>query len=115
MLDSELNLQGDVAQAFRYYVAHYNLDRPFVIVGVEQGGTLATRLIAEEVELLGRVGGAEFALGAASWRAREWLGVDGLADGASADLVVYDADPRTDLSVVRHPRLVILRGRVVRS
>lgn len=40
---------GDVAQAFRYYVAHYNLDRPFVIVGVEQGGTLATRLIAEEV------------------------------------------------------------------
>ena len=40
---------GDVAQAFRYYVAHYNLDRPFVIVGVEQGGTLASRLIAEEV------------------------------------------------------------------
>ncbi len=40
---------GDVAQAFRYYVAHYNQDRPFVIVGVEQGGTLATRLIAEEV------------------------------------------------------------------
>ena len=40
---------SDVAQAFRYYVAHYNLDRPFVIVGVEQGGTLATRLIGEEV------------------------------------------------------------------
>lgn len=40
---------GDVAQAFRYYVAHYNQGRPFVIVGVEQGGTLATRLIAEEV------------------------------------------------------------------
>ena len=40
---------GDVAQAFRYYVAHYNQGRPFVIVGVEQGGTLASRLIAEEV------------------------------------------------------------------
>ncbi|MBA4011747.1 MAG: hypothetical protein C0481_07760 [Phenylobacterium sp.] len=40
---------GDVAEAFRYYVAHYNLDRPFVIVGVEQGGTLAARLIAEEI------------------------------------------------------------------
>lgn len=39
----------DVAEAFRYYVAHYNLDRPFVIVGVEQGGTLAARLIAEEI------------------------------------------------------------------
>ena len=30
-------------------MAHYNQGRPFVIVGVEQGGTLATRLIAEEV------------------------------------------------------------------
>jgi hypothetical protein len=40
---------GDVAAAFRYYVAHYNFDRPFVIVGVEQGGTLASRLIAEEI------------------------------------------------------------------
>ncbi len=40
---------GDVAEAFRYYVAHYNQGRPFVIVGVEQGGTLAARLIAEEV------------------------------------------------------------------
>jgi hypothetical protein len=40
---------GDVAEAFRYYVAHYNHDRPFVIVGVEQGGTLAARLIAEEI------------------------------------------------------------------
>lgn len=40
---------GDVAEAFRYYIAHYNRDRPFVVVGVEQGGTLAARLIAEEV------------------------------------------------------------------
>jgi len=86
-----------------------------VYAGTDAGTSIPHGLIAEEVELLGRVGGAEFALGAASWRAREWLGVDGLADGASADLVVYDADPRTDLSVVRHPRLVILRGRVVRS
>ncbi len=39
----------DVAAAFRYYVEHYNYDRPFVVVGVEQGGTLAARLLAEEV------------------------------------------------------------------
>lgn len=40
---------SDVAAAFRYYVEHYNQDRPFVIVGVEQGGNLAARLLAEEV------------------------------------------------------------------
>ncbi len=39
----------DVAHAFRYYLDHYNAGRPFVIVGVEQGGTLAARLLADEV------------------------------------------------------------------
>lgn len=40
---------GDVAQAFRYYRDHYNNGRPFIIVGVEQGGTLGARLLAEEI------------------------------------------------------------------
>jgi hypothetical protein len=40
---------GDVATAFRYWRDHYGDDRPFLIVGVEQGGTLASRLVAEEV------------------------------------------------------------------
>ncbi|MDO9433745.1 MAG: DUF3089 domain-containing protein [Phenylobacterium sp.] len=40
---------SDVVAAFRHYVEHYNQDRPFVIVGVEQGGNLAARLLAEEV------------------------------------------------------------------
>ncbi|MCR5880383.1 DUF3089 domain-containing protein [Phenylobacterium sp. J367] len=42
---------GDVSQAFRTYVARYNRGRPFIIVGVEQGGTLAARLLREEVAL----------------------------------------------------------------
>ena len=40
---------ADVAAAFRYWRDHDNRGRPFVIVGVEQGGTLAARLLAEEV------------------------------------------------------------------
>jgi hypothetical protein len=40
---------GDVLQAFRTYVSRYGRERPFVIVGVEQGGSLATRLLREEV------------------------------------------------------------------
>lgn len=39
----------DVQAAFRAYLAQHNQGRPFFIVGVEQGGTLALRLLAEEV------------------------------------------------------------------
>ena len=47
---------------------------------------------------------AEYALGAASWRAREWLGWNaGLDEGAPADFVVYDANPLEDLSVLLRP------------
>jgi imidazolonepropionase-like amidohydrolase len=37
----------------------------------------------------------------------------GLAEGAPADLVVYDIDPRRDLTAVMLPRRMVLRGRVV--
>lgn len=40
---------GDVLTAFRYWKAHYDTGRPFVIVGVEQGGLLADRLVREEI------------------------------------------------------------------
>ena len=54
------------------------------------------------------------ALGAASWRAREWLGWNPtLEEGSPADLVVYDADPLADLSVLARPTCVLLRGVVV--
>ena len=53
---------GDVAAAFRYWRDHDGGTRPFVIVGVEQGGTLAARLVAEEVapnpQLRARLAGA---------------------------------------------------------
>jgi Protein of unknown function (DUF3089) len=39
----------DVAAAFRFYLANYNQGRPIIVVGVEQGGTLAARLLADEV------------------------------------------------------------------
>lgn len=86
-----------------------------MFAGTDAGGALAHGRIVDEVEALAAVGGAEFALGAASWRAREWLGVPALVEGAPADLVVFDADPRTDLSALRTPRLIVLRGRVVRG
>lgn len=84
-----------------------------VFAGTDAGGTISHGLVGTEIGLLAKLGGTEFALGAASWRAREWLGAPPLAEGAWADLVVYAADPRIDTAVTRHPSLVILRGRVV--
>jgi hypothetical protein len=40
---------GDVREAFRLYIDRYNKGRPFIIVGVEQGGAMAARLLREEV------------------------------------------------------------------
>lgn len=40
---------GDVRTSFQYYMKHYNQGRPFLIVGVEQGGLLAARLVRDEV------------------------------------------------------------------
>jgi len=40
---------GDVRAAFNYYLAHFNRGRPFILVGVEQGGGLAARLLRDEI------------------------------------------------------------------
>lgn len=72
--------------------------------------------IATEIRALASAGvPADIALGAASWTARSYLGLPGLEDGAPADAVIYDTDPREDLSVLDKPRAVILRGRLARS
>ncbi|BBH18210.1 amidohydrolase [Nocardioides baekrokdamisoli] len=65
-----------------------------------------------EVAAMHAVGmSAEYALGAASWRAREWLGFNPtLTEGAPADFVVYDRNPLDDLSVLATPAAVVLRG-----
>ena len=85
-----------------------------VYVGTDAGGSIPHGLVADEVAELVRAGiPAVDALAAASWRGRAWLGRDGLTEGASADLVVYDQDPREDVRVLAAARRVVLRGRVV--
>ena len=84
-----------------------------IYAGTDAGGTLAHGRIAQEAALLAQLGGAEFALGAVSWRAREWLSAEGLVPGALGDLVVYDADPRARIEVLASPSLVMLRGEPV--
>lgn len=79
--------------------------------GVRRHGNLHGEVLAmHEIGLP-----ADYALGAASWRARAWLGfTPDLAEGSEADFVVYDADPLADLTVLASPAAIVLRGRVVR-
>ncbi|XVV11550.1 amidohydrolase family protein [Actinoplanes sp. CA-131856] len=86
-----------------------------IYVGTDAGGGIQHGLAAEEMLALEEAGlpAAEI-LANASWRAREWLGFPGLVEGGLADLVVYEADPRRDLRVVRAPSRIVLRGQVIR-
>ena len=85
-----------------------------IYAGSDGGGISRHGNIAGEVEALHRIGiPAADALGAASWRAREWLGHAGLEEGAPADFVVYGEDPLSDLSALRRPARIVLRGRIV--
>ncbi len=85
-----------------------------LLVGTDAGGTIEHGRIAAETAELARAGVPDAdVVGAASWRTREYLGVPGLEEGASADLVVYDADPRRDVRVLADPRAVVLRGQRV--
>src|SRR3954469_26052050 len=85
-----------------------------VFAGTDAGGGIDHGRIADEVRALNAAGlPAEAAVAAASWRAREWLGLRCIGGGAPADLVVYETDPRADLDSLQRPQRLVLRGRVV--
>ena len=83
-----------------------------IYVGTDAGGQLPHGLVAQEVEALTQAGLTPLeALDAATWKARAWLMRPAIQEVASADLVVYEADPRRDVRVLADPKHVILRGR----
>jgi imidazolonepropionase-like amidohydrolase len=86
-----------------------------LLVGTDAGGTIGHGRIADEAAEMVAAGiPTADVVAAASWRTRAWLGVPGLDEGESADLVVYDEDPRADVRALAAPRAVVLRGRRVR-
>jgi len=85
-----------------------------IYLGTDAGGSLPHGLVAHEAAELVRAGLSTIeVLTAASWGARAWLRKPGLVEGASADLIVYQADPRTDIGVLAAPGHIVLRGVVV--
>lgn len=86
-----------------------------VYAGTDAGGGIEHGRLVDEVLALNRVGmSPEEALAAATWSARDWLGYSGLWDGAVADVVCYETDPRKELGSLRYPSRIVLRGHLVR-
>lgn len=86
-----------------------------IFVGTDAGGALPHGLVGAEMLELAKAGMSHReALDAGTWKARAWLGQPGLDEGADADLVVYESDPRLDVATVAHPSAIVLRGRRVR-
>ncbi|MGB7142341.1 MAG: amidohydrolase family protein [Mycobacterium sp.] len=84
-----------------------------IYAGTDAGGMVAHGRIGDEVEALGRIGMTPTdALGAACWDARQWLDRPGLDDGASADLLCYNDDPRYGPEVLHRPDVCVLRGQL---
>jgi imidazolonepropionase-like amidohydrolase len=85
-----------------------------VYAGTDAGGGIDHGRLVDEVFALHKAGmTTEQALAAGSWGARSWLGWSALTEGAAADLVAYNTDPRTDLATLHTPKRIVLRGRVV--
>ncbi|TFV63478.1 UNVERIFIED_ORG: amidohydrolase [Bacillus sp. AZ43] len=85
-----------------------------VFAGTDAGGGIEHGRIADEIRALCAAGiPAEAALAAGSWAARSWLGLPCIEEGAPADVVVYETDPRDDLDTLQSPRRIVLRGVVV--
>lgn len=85
-----------------------------LLVGTDAGGTIAHGRLPEEAAALVEAGiPAPDVVAAASWRTRDYLRRPGIEEGAPADVVVYPADPRTDIRVLAAPRAVVLAGAVV--
>lgn len=86
-----------------------------VLAGTD-AGIVAHGLVHREIGLLADAGlPVQEALGAGSWKARSFLGLPGIEEGAPADLVAFAGNPLEDPAALAEPILIILDGTIVRS
>jgi imidazolonepropionase-like amidohydrolase len=85
-----------------------------IYAGTDAGSVIKHGRIVDELWALHAAGlPATAALDAGAWAARNWLGADGITDGASADVLVCAEDPRHDLATLQDLRHIVLRGELV--
>jgi len=86
-----------------------------IYTGTDAGSVIKHGRIADEMKELHDAGLPPAAvLNAAAWGAREWLGAEGISEGASADVVLCSEDPRREVGTVADLKHVVLRGAVMR-
>ncbi len=113
----------DEEQRRRFANERYDTYRALLPVAARHGVTILAGTdmlphgnVALEMDALVRHGlEPRVALGAASTGARSFLGMPNIVEGAPADVVLYEADPRNDPEVLRRPSLVMLGGVVRHS
>jgi imidazolonepropionase-like amidohydrolase len=84
-----------------------------ILAGTDAGVVPHGSVAAEMRQLAGAGVPAADAVAAGSWRARAFLGLPGIEEGAPADLVAFDRDPREDVGALGSPSLILLHGRPV--
>lgn len=85
-----------------------------LLMGSDSGSTLAYGTLPSELRACVDAGiPADTVMAAASWEGRRRLGFSALEEGSQADVVVYPADPRTNMSVLNEPTAVIMAGALV--
>lgn len=82
-----------------------------LLPGSDAGGTIPHGSLPAELArwVAGGIPAADV-VALATWRAREFLGAEALGEGEAADLVVYDVDPRRDVTALARPHAVVLQG-----
>jgi imidazolonepropionase-like amidohydrolase len=86
-----------------------------IYAGTDAGSVIKHGRIVDELQALHAAGlPAAAALDAGAWAARDWLGADGITDGASADVLVCAEDPRLHLGTLQDLKNIVLRGQLVR-
>ena len=105
---------GDVREAFRYYLEHYNNGRPFIIASHSQGSYHALRLLEDEVDGTDRMEQfvAAYVIGngiAEDWFARQVTDIDQCQTSTDTGCVASwstwlegSAAARTRNDIVRH-------------
>lgn len=84
-----------------------------ILVGTDAGGTIAHGQIARECEELVHAGiPAREVIAFATYRARAFFGVAGIEQGSPADAVVYQGDPRQDITELARPVAVLRAGKI---
>ncbi len=82
-----------------------------LLPGSDAGGYQAHGSLIRELQLMVEWGmPPEEALSAATWGARDFLGLSSLASGTPMDAIVFDEDPRTSTAIWAKPKVVVARG-----